>query len=134
MRQREKEMKETTEKKLVEFIKTIETKEQEILEFQEKHKRIQHFLNQNSKEFQWKEKELPEKSNEFNNFKEAQVNLNEKYKKLLMSKDSLELKEKIKKFKDESRNKKNSDSMEILEMKEIKKKMRNEKLILNQKK
>merc|ERR1712096_523912 len=79
---REKQMKETREK----FMNTIEQKEREILESQENHRKLQNLQNQKKKQFEMKVKELQAKSTEFNDFKDAQIGLNEKYKKLLTSK------------------------------------------------
>merc|ERR1712096_404155 len=119
---REKQMKETQEKKQVKLINTIEKKDKEILEFQENHRKL---TNQ-------KEKELEMKVKELQNFKDAQDGLNEKYKKLLISKDkeldqaekySQELKERIKKFKEENKKKRTSYTKELDVLKEIKYKL-----------
>merc|ERR1712129_613915 len=135
LKQREKAIEERLEKKQVELMNTIEKKEKENLEARVSHRKLRKGLDHKEKELQVSVKEMQDKAKEFELFKQTQLGLNEKYKKLLLSKDkeldqaerdSLELREKIKKFKEENKLKRTLDSKEIVEIKESKKKLKKE--------
>ena len=129
---KEKEVKEAMEKKQVEFKTVMEKKEKENLEAQESQRKLKIGLDIKTKELEVKGKELQETSKRIELLQQSQSSLNDKYKKLLQSKDNeldqaekdnLEIKEKFKKMKEENK-KRALSSKEFNDLKEVKKKLR----------
>merc|ERR1712129_575156 len=94
----------------VELMNTVEKKEKENLEARESHRKLRKGLDHKEKELQVSVKEMQDKDKELDQ----------------AERDSLELREKIKKFKEENKVKRTLDSKEIVEIKETKKKLKKE--------
>jgi len=129
---KEREIKESLDNKQIEVKTLTEKREKEKLDAQESQYKLKVGLDMKTKELEVKGKELQETSKKIELLQQSQSSLNEKYKKLLQSKDNeldqaekdnLEIKEKFKKLKEENK-KRTLSSKELSDLKEVKKKLK----------